>query len=485
MFEKHLDKDILILGFGSEGQSSLKMLRKEFPRKIIGIADKAEFSNLPTEVKEILKDDNLTKHHFGDAYLEALDKYDVIVKTPGIPPCSPEIRRAKELGKIITSQTKIFFENVEQNQIIGITGTKGKSTTTTLIYNMLKNADIDAILVGNIGVPPLEALGTVSAGNSSDEAISPETQTELPQPNGLAMTKSPFFVFEMSSYQLDELRFSPHISIFLNAYEDHLDYHGSFENYISAKKNIFLHQDSNDYLIINNLFTDILPERISSRVYTFSLNENLTNFGCFVKNNALIYKIGGEEEAITTTDHVALKGEFNLQNAMAAIIASKILGVNNETIAKSLEEFIALPHRIEGIGTYHGITFYDDSISTIPQATIAALQTLGENVETLIMGGHNRGIDFSILGPEFTKRNIKNLILFPDSGKNIWDTISRTNPSIKGFFVENMTDAIDIAFKNTDPGKFCLLSPASPSFGIFKNYQDRGNSFREEIEKYK
>jgi UDP-N-acetylmuramoylalanine--D-glutamate ligase len=164
---------------------------------------------------------------------------------------------------------------------------------------------------------------------------------------------------------------------------------------------------------------------------------------------------------------------------MAAIIACKILGVENELIQKALREFKSLPHRIENVGTFKGITFYDDSISTIPEATIAALQALGPDVETLIIGGHDRGIDFSVLVNKLPKTQVKNLILFPESGQRIWKAVAGSATAINHFFVQDMKEAVNLAFTHTSQGKICLLSPASPSFGLFKDYQDRGNQFKE------
>lgn len=174
-------------------------------------------------------------------------------------------------------------------------------------------------------------------------------------------------------------------------------------------------------------------------------------------------------------------GTFNLQNIMAAIIVCKILKVDNIHIRKILKSFKSLPHRLQRIGTYKSITFFDDSISTIPQATIAAINTLGEDVETLILGGYDRGLDFTSLSEKIARSKIKNIILFPTSGKRIIKSVLKNSPSIKYFFVNSMESAIDIAFKNTGKRKICLLSPASPSYGIFKNYKYRGNTFIKEI----
>jgi len=455
MFQKFANKKILILGLGIEGQNSYKLLRSFFPEKEIGIADITELKNINPQLKKDLAKDKKIIYHLGAKYLKNINKYDVIIKSPGIPPSLSELLRFKKnKNRIITSQTKIFFDNIKKEKVIGVTGTKGKSTTTSLIYLTLKKAGQKAILIGNIGIPPLQGLQK--------------------------STKNSIFVFEMSSYQLDTLKISPHISILLNLYPEHLDYHGSLGNYAKAKKNVFGGQDNDDVLIINNRFLDLVPKSLKSKIYVFGLEDNIRK-GCFIRNGYIYFKNNKKEEKIIKTNIVSLIGTFNLQNIMAAIIVCKILKVDNIHIRKILKSFKSLPHRLQRIGTYKSITFFDDSISTIPQATIAAINTLGEDVETLILGGYDRGLDFTSLSEKIARSKIKNIILFPTSGKRIIKSVLKNSPSIKYFFVNSMESAIDIAFKNTGKRKICLLSPASPSYGIFKNYKDRGNTFIKEI----
>lgn len=365
------DRSILILGFGREGKATLNFLNKHFPGKKIGIAD----------VKK------------GKDYLDKLQDYDVIIKSPGIP-YLPEIKKAKEMEKIITSATQIFFENFK-GKIIGVTGTKGKSTTASLIYEVLKKGGLDVYLVGNIGQPALELLDKIN----EDSII----------------------VYELSSFQLEDLKISPHIAVITNIYPDHLDWHGSFENYKNAKLNITKYQSSEDVLISN--------------------------------------KDGVE----------------------AARIIGRVFKIPEEKINKTIENFKPLPHRLEFVGEFKGIKFYNDSLATNPHATIFGLQTLGKDVETLIAGGFDRGVDYSILGPAIVKSNIKNLILFPTTGEKIGKVVSRQTSDIRQFNIKTMEEAVKIAFENTSPGKIILLSPASASFNMFSDYEDRGNQFKKYI----
>jgi UDP-N-acetylmuramoyl-L-alanine---L-glutamate ligase len=456
VFKNYRDKRILILGFGVEGKSTYDLLRKEFPDKVIGIADKTNIDSLDTETKDKIKKDSFLKINFGDQYLDSLKDYEVIFKTPGIALDTKELLEAKKAGVEITSQAKLFFEIVNKKQVIGITGTKGKSTTSSLLYDILKKENEHVYLVGNIGNPPLEALGL-----SKKESL---------------------FVYEMSSYQLEDLTASPHIAIFLNLYEDHLDYHKSKENYRKAKENIFRHQGEDDYLIIQDNFAFLANQGVKSSIYTYSLSSKTVQFGAYLEDDFICYAAGDKGEKVIKTDDISLKGTFNKGNSMAAIIAAKIKGVANKSIVLALKDFKPLPHRIEFVSSVNGVSFYDDSISTIPQATLGAIEALGGEVETLIMGGYDRNIDFNILADGIANSSVKNIILFPGSGSRIWDAISGGKANdLNHYFVTDMSEAVNIAIDQTSPGKICLLSPASPSFGLYKDYKARGNAFKNEV----
>ena len=359
------DKSILILGFGREGKATLDFLSRHFTDKKIDIADQKLDKN----------------------YLDGLSNYDVIVKSPGIS-YSKELENVKEK---ITSATQIFFDNC-RGKIIGITGTKGKSTTASLVYEVLKTGGLDVYLAGNIGKPALDLLEKIN----NDSIV----------------------VYELSSFQLADLNKSPHIAVITNIYPDHLDWHGSFENYKRAKENISKFQTKNDVLISN--------------------------------------KDGAE----------------------AARIIGRLFKIPEEKINKAIKNFKSLPHRLEFVAQVRGIKFYNDSLATIPQATIRTLDILGEDVQTLITGGFDRGVDYSILGPVIAKSKIKTLILFPDTGEKIGKAVKK---DINKFNVSSMEEAVRLSYEHTDRGKIVLLSPASASFNLFKDYEDRGNQFKKEV----
>jgi len=432
------NKKILILGFGREGKDTFEFLRKIFPEKNFGIADKDKNCKLQIANCKLRK----VKWHLGENYLKALKDYDVIIKSPGIPIHLPEIEGAFREGKI-TSQTEIFFENYK-GKIVGITGTKGKSTTASLIYKVLKEGGLKVRLAGNIGKPVLNYL----ISSREDEIL----------------------VYELSSHQLYNLKISPHIAVFLNIYPEHLDYYKDFNEYLMAKANITLWQKEDDFLVYN--FKDKNVREIVEKSRAKKIP---------IKDYSNVLKSIGIKK-------IPFYGDFYGLNIACAIEVGKIFGVNRKKIKRAIERFKPLKHRLEYIGRFKGIKFFNDSLSTIPQTTIAALNSLGEKVQTLILGGYDRGLDFKELAREILRRKIKHLILFPETGDRIWrEILNQTkDDSIlpKAILVQNMRDAVKTAFEITQKGKICLLSPASPSFGLFKDYKERGNLFKKYVRYY-
>jgi len=428
------NKKILILGLGIEGMDTLKFLRKSFPQKMIGVGDKLEFNNLNSKAQTIIKKDKKLRLHLGESYLGFLKYYDDIIKTPGIPP--KVLKPFLEKGQKITSQTEIFFNNCK-GKIIGITATKGKSTTTSLIYEILKKNKLKAYLVGNIGKPMLSLL--------------------------LSDKKENVYVCELSSHQLMGLKKSPDIAVFLNVYPEHLDYYENFKQYLSAKSNITKHQGKNDYLVFN------------------SKNKLINQ----VAKKSKAQKIAISSVKIKKIDTL-LKGEFNIENIKAAIATARLFKIKDKDILKAIKKFEPLEHRLEYIGTYKGIKFYNDALSTVPEATIVALDALGNNVETIFLGGLDRGIDFKSLAKRILKSKIKVLILFPDTGGKIYKQIVELDKKSKfrAIMVLNMKDGVKLAYEHTKKGKICLLSTASPSFSLFKDYKEKGNLFKKYVKLY-
>lgn len=431
------NKSILILGLGREGLSGLKFISQHFPDKKVAVSDKKPKEQISPEVLEFIKNGIINKTYFGTDYLKAVQEYEIIIKSPGISPHQPFLEKAFQQGKI-TSGTDIFMSNC-QGQVIGITGTKGKSTTASLIYEVLKTGGLDVELVGNIGIPVLDYL----------EKDSPDK----------------IFIFEMSSHQLLGLKVSPYIAVMTNIYPEHLDYYQSFAEYVQAKANITAHQNENDYLIYNDNSAEL--KKIAKHSKAQKIPFSICDWSDFIINEK----------------DIPLQGKFNLDNLVPAVyIGRGIFKIPDEKIRGAIMKFKPLLHRLEFVGEFKGIKFYNDSLATIPQATMGALQALGEDVETLITGGFDRGIDYSVLGEAIAKSKIKNLILFPDTGEKIWDAFRKCSKNhLQKYDVSNMSEAVQTAFKVTAPGKICLLSPASSSFNLFKDYEDRGNQFKKYV----
>ena len=437
------NKKILILGFGREGKDTLFFLRKIFPKKPLAIADKNDFKSRDEKTKTLLKKSKDIDFEFGKNYLKNLKKYDIIIKSPGIPPYLPEIKKYLKGGGVIASQSEIFLENCP-GKIIGVTGTKGKSTTASLIYKILKTAGFKASLVGNIGKPVLSSL--------------------------LRAGREDVFVYELSSHQLLNIKKSPRIAVFLNIYPEHLDYYPSFKDYFLAKSNITDFQTKSDYFIYNESQKQIKNLAKKSKAKKIPFNP---------------IKV----EKIIKTNEIPLKGDFNLVNIKASIAVSKVLGVSDKIIKKAIKNFKPLPHRLEFVGKYKGINFYDDAISTIPQATMAAMEALGNDVETIFLGGFERNIGFTELAQKVLKSKIKNIVFFPTTGKRIWESIKKAarkervkySPNI--LFTDSMEKAVRFSYLKTEEGKICLLSTASSSFSIFKDYEEKGDLFKKYVKK--
>ncbi|MBI4096337.1 MAG: UDP-N-acetylmuramoyl-L-alanine--D-glutamate ligase [Candidatus Levybacteria bacterium] len=427
--EEFKNKKILIVGAGVEGKAAERYLRSHLKGVKLDIVDQKD----------------------GENYLDKQKEYDIAIKSPGVRP---------ELINIpYTTTTNVFMSNAK-GKIIGVTGTKGKSTTATLIYKILKVQVLDVYLAGNIGQSPLDFIDK--------------------------LTDNSWTVLEMSSYQLNDLKISPYVAVVLMITSEHLDYHKTQEAYVDAKRNILRFQTASDFAIINKDYpasheSDILT---LAKVFQVSREREVGN-GCFAQNNCVWFNRDGKKEKIIEIAKIKLLGKHNLENACAASCAAILAGVSIKNIAKVLEEFGGLEHRLEYVGEKNGITFYNDSLATVPEAVIEAIEALPDT-ETLIAGGHDRGLDYSILGQYFNKGQIKTLILFPPTGERIWKAIcDATSESARPekFDVKTMEQAVGIAAAETTPGKIALLSPASASFGLFKDYKDRGEQFKKEVNK--
>jgi UDP-N-acetylmuramoylalanine--D-glutamate ligase len=421
-------KKILIVGYGVEGKAVEVFLKKYCPGVEIGIADKQN----------------------GEDYLAKQTEYDLAIKSPGV--------KSEVLQIPFTTATNIFLANC-LGKVIGVTGTKGKSTTATLIYEMLKKSGKSVYLGGNIGESPLVFLDKLNEHS--------------------------WTVLELSSFQLKDLQQSPHISVLLMITSEHLDFHGDVSAYVDAKRNLIRFQTKDDFAVLNRDYPATNESDIHTEGKVFYVSrERETENGCYVREHSVWLKSEGKEKKVLDVAMIKLVGRHNLENVCAAVMAATLAGVSIEDCREVLKSFAGLPHRIEFVGEALGVRYYNDSLATVPEAAMEAIETFGDEVETLIAGGYDRGLDFTALGEYLAKSRVRNLILFSPSGKRIWESVMAAGgeSKIKHFMVETMHQAVFIASEETEAGKICLLSPASASFGTFKDYKDRGEQFKNEVE---
>lgn len=448
-------KRILILGFGKEGQSSYQLLRSFFPELVLGIADQDD--GLPDKHPQ-LKDDPFLIMAYGDKYLENCSSYDLVIKSPGIP--------YEKLGKYcdaekITSQTDLFLRAYSK-QVIGVTGTKGKSTTSSLIHHILKQAGRKVILSGNIGIPPLSP----EANLDSDTIV----------------------VFEMSSHQLEHITIAPRIAIILNIFPEHLDHYKDFTAYKMAKFNISLLQTEDSKLIYNAddpIIGELLKEYPAVKdQQSFSLHTD-GEHAAFLDQPDIVLADEAEDIVIPVDSAKDLPGEHNLSNMMAAMLACRDCGLEAEEIKHGLSTYERLEHRLELAGTFDGVRFYNDSIATIPEATIEALRTL-EKVELLILGGHDRGLDYSILQQWLLSHPVPVLLFMGDAGGRMYNEWKQSlADSTDCILVSGMKEALQIAGTRLSDGDVCLLSPAAASYGMFRNFEERGDLYKKMAAEFK
>lgn len=439
------NKKIAIFGFGKEGVSAANFLGRK--NQIVIIDEKTKdkiddvfFTNL--KVKNC------------DFYFGSFPKdqnFDFVIRSPGVRPDHPKLRTLISKGATLTSATKIFFDQCPA-KIIGVTGTKGKGTTSTLIYEMLKSAKKKVHLAGNIGKPMLNIL------NDLDQES--------------------LVVLELSSFQLFDLTKSPRISVVLMITTEHLDWHKDNNEYRDSKINIVSHQTASDYAVINEDYeiSKNFSDKTKSRIYFFSTNKK-TN-GAYLLDDDIVSEINGFEKICKISD-VRLPGKHNLQNILASISVAKILNIDRRLITNVLKTFKGLKHRLQLVDEINGVKYFNDSFSTTPETTIAAIEAF-QNPKILILGGSSKKSDFTNLAQKINRdKTIKALILIGLEGPRIKEYLDQAG-GFGGKITEgakNMKEVVNFALNLSEVGDVVLLSPACASFGMFKNYQDRGEQY--------
>ncbi len=470
-----INKKIVLLGLGREGLSTYLFLRKLFPQMRLAVAD--EKSKLPDSLQ---KDANLITH-LGENYLDQLDQYDVIFISPGIPFSTPQVQKAISAGAKLSSNMQLFLEIIQEFKedsaksianlptpvVIGVTGTKGKSTTASMIHHVLSTNNIASSLIGNIGQP---ALGQINKVTSND-----------------------CFVIEMSSHQLSTLSLSPDIAVIQEITSEHLDYYQDTGEYVRSKEAITKYQKVEQYVIFNQhkqntaKIASLSPGRKINFVTSELENSENIDIQVYLKSQKLTFRDNNEEEPIIKTSEVPLLGKHNLENVAPSIIVGKLFGLRSIQIATAISSFSSLPYRLEKVATVNGVLYVNDSMATMPDAAISALSCFGESQIVLLAGGHERQQDFIPFAKAIVNSNVKAIAFFPANGERLWQEVqnqlqlAESNKTIDAKVVHSMAEAFEFAKKHVNSGDVVLLSPGAASFGIFNDYADRGNQFRKMV----
>ena len=441
---------IVVAGYGLEGISNLIYFRRKFPDAEFVVADERPADKLPAIP------DGVKLVTGKNVFSEQLDDADLVVRTASLPP-----RNIKTRGKI-WSATNEFFQEYPA-PIIGVTGTKGKGTTCSLIAAILQQAGQTVHLVGNIGVPALDVLPKIE--------------------------KTDIVVYELSSFQLWDLEKSPHIAVVLMIEPDHLNVHTDFADYLNAKKNIRRHQGISDKCIYhptNKYSQEVAAAPLNRLLDTGDNHGDTLDFAqrYAIPDDDQVYVQDGyfcvQNRQICSTGHLRLPGAHNLENACAAMSAVTELNieVTNEQYAKGLEGFTGLPHRLKFVAEKDGVKYYDDSISTTPGSAIAALKAFAEP-KILILGGSDKGADYAELAQEIARQQMRAVIVNGANASEIIEILHKNKVSCQVVQLEmaSMPTVVETAANQAQPGDVVIFSPAAASFDMFKSYNDRGEQF--------
>lgn len=444
-----LNKKILVLGLGISGLSTIKAINKLGANIVVYDAKSDEkLKGLLQQIKDIK-----VEYHLGDDNIN-LKGIDLVIKSPGIPPYDPLVKRIIDENIEVITDIELAYRISHTKNIISITGTNGKTTTTMLTGEIFKNANLNTYVVGNIGVGILDKI--------------------------IDAKKDDVFIVETSSFQLEYTRyFKPKVSTILNITPDHIDWHGSYENYKKAKLKSIKNADHEDFIVLNydDIYLRSIINDIKSNVILFSINNPLDK-GIYVEKENIIISNGINKTKLMSTEDIKLIGRHNLENALASIGIGIAMGIDYEIIRKTLSTFEGVEHRLEFVSCKKGINFYNDSKGTNPDASIKAIEALDTPI-ILIAGGYDKGslFDEFIIACE---GKVKALILLGDTKIKIKETAVKYDID-NIHLVENMKDAVDLAYKLGMRGDSVLLSPACASWDMYKSFEERGSDFKANV----
>lgn len=443
------NKRVLVLGLGISGLSTVKAL-DSLESQIIVYDSKTEIElkDFFNEISDIHIEKWLNKK---EIYLENID---LIVKSPGIPPTSEILLEAYRQNIEVITDIELAYRISPTEKIIAITGTNGKTTTTTLVGEIIKKANYNIHLAGNIGVGILWDMVNAKADD--------------------------VFVIEASSFQLENtVSFRPQISLILNITPDHLDWHGSLEHYIDSKKKIFQNQTEKDFTILNydDPIIRKMADDLKSNIIWFSVNEKL-NKGIYIDGEDIVINDGENIIKVMTYKDIKILGKHNLENVLGSIGICYAMDIDMKTIEQSIREFKGVEHRIEYVTNINGISFYNDSKGTNPESTIKAIEAIDSPI-ILIAGGYNKGSEFDNLVKSFNNK-IKGLVLLGETKEKIKQAAEKAG-IINIHLVEDMKEAVKLSYSLGESEDNILLSPACASWGMYNNFEERGQDFKNAV----
>ena len=449
-------KRVAIIGIGV---SNLPLLDYFYEHKgKVTVFDNRELDNIDQEaIDKINKYEML--YYFGKNNLTYLQNFDIIFRSPSAMPFLPEIEKEVERGAILTSEIEMVMM-LCPGTIIGVTGSDGKTTTTSLIYEILKQKGYRCFLGGNIGIPLFTKI----------EEMRPED----------------IVVLELSSFQLMDMQVSPRISVVTNISPNHLNVHRSYEEYIEAKKNIFMYQKETGTVVLNydNEITRSFAKDAKGKVL-FSSKGNIPNEG-YVYEDGIMKKCraNGIREQLLSVKEIPLRGVHNYENICAALAATSSL-VDTKNQLQAIKKFKGVEHRIELVREINGVKWYNDSIGTSPSRTMAGLSSFDENI-VLIAGGYDKHLDYAPIGKPIVDK-VGTLILMGATAdkieKAVQDELLRQGKQMPIYRCDTLEQTVNLAHEKAKPGDVVLFSPASASFDLFKNFEERGNLFKELVKK--
>ncbi|WP_179639927.1 UDP-N-acetylmuramoyl-L-alanine--D-glutamate ligase [Tunturiibacter empetritectus] len=441
------NKRVLVVGLGKSGLSAAMFLRAQGAR--VTVSDTRSAVALAQEIPALLEAGIMVES--GGHGLLTFRRQDLIVVSPGVPMDTPEVKQVVAFGLTVIGELELASRYL-QGQVVAITGSNGKTTTTTLVGKILSDAGVPTQVGGNIGLPVIDLVA-----KSTPETVN---------------------VLEVSSFQLETVEeFHPRIAVILNITPDHLDRHGSFERYVAAKERIFERQGAGDALVLNgdDRVTQMCAARAKSEVFWFSGTKAVRK-GAFVRDGVIVWveKEGGVTEPVMPVSEVPLKGAHNIENVLAAVCAARLAKVSAESVRASVASFTAVEHRLELVRKLNGVEFYNDSKATNVDATMKAVASFSKGVH-LILGGKDKDSDYGLMA-ELLKERVKVVYTIGSAAEKIERQLHGV---VKMVAAGTMETAVAEAAKAAVTGDVVLLSPACSSFDQFENYEHRGRVFRQ------